>query len=496
MVRRGEDSHISQRYFIPPKYKVIIPERDDRMHRPPRNCFSFHLSTLDAGLRFPLHQDIEDILIHLGMSVKASLVAKVIREQKEKLIAAARLSGLVLPPSPSVHSSEPTPSAPSLVPYSEAQSSEPGHGIGSDTNEPEPLPLEHPPPILTIEAKKKARTEKAKPSEEEISIALCEIEDRQNKLDRAREQDHVEASRPPRQFSGTRVILKWKISPESCIMKTRAGEDSLELYQACILPQDQFALTVMPDTKLEEIVAHDLMRAANVAHNLTLRSHHWRIWCQDAEALAQYLEKEKVEIKLAESEESFQASQNEVARLTRESSESFAADQEAGKKEAPNSPEFAKMLKDARVSGSQDFKNSPIFDRLVMEKAAEFEVMGFCKCQSQVHKLGGFKADFYPSKLEPELDGNGEKAPVVEEESEDLEGHEFSFLLQDPDPATEGMLPPGDQAHEEGDDLLDVATLLGPTSRSAILATFLGMGLFCKGPVIWDYVKCIGYGIL
>ncbi|KAK6156716.1 hypothetical protein DH2020_010964 [Rehmannia glutinosa] len=155
-------------------------------------------------------------------------------------------------------------------------------------------------------------------------MPLREIEDRQSKLALTREQDHVEAARPSRQFLGTRVIPKWNISPESCILKTRAGEDSLELYQACILPQDQFSLSIMPETKLEEIAAHDFMRvprfpsyfvclhfflvfshlivffalfkAANVAHNLTLRIHHWRVRCQEAKAQAHRLDKEKAAI--------------------------------------------------------------------------------------------------------------------------------------------------------------------------------------------------------
>ncbi|KAK6156715.1 hypothetical protein DH2020_010963 [Rehmannia glutinosa] len=198
-VRHSKVSHITHRYFIPPEYKMIIPGHNDRMHKPPRNCFSFHLSTLDAGLHFPLHSDIEDVLIHLSLcltqfapnvvrqilwfivlmrhfkvepsathfwalfSITTSTKTNdrwffyltsrpfcfaccwVIREQNEKLIVVAKSSGLVLPPSPSVHSSEPTLGAPSLIPSGKVKSSTSGHGVGSDTNEPAPLPLEHVP---------------------------------------------------------------------------------------------------------------------------------------------------------------------------------------------------------------------------------------------------------------------------------------------------------------------------------------------------------------
>ncbi|KAK6132130.1 hypothetical protein DH2020_034121 [Rehmannia glutinosa] len=250
-------------------------------------------------------------------------------------------------------------------------------------------------------------------------------------------------------------------------MKTRTGEDSLELYQACILPRDQFALGALPDTRLEDIAAHDLMRAANIVHNLTLRGHHWRIRFMEAEAHATRLEKEKVAIeakmrseyetrlktlesKLSEletrardSEASLKLEREEVVRLAREGQESFSAGQEAGKREALNSPAFANRLIEARRKGAQDFKTSHVFDRLVVEKAAEFEVLGFYKCQSQLQKFGGFKPNFDPSKLDPELDGNGEKTSLEGVEEENLEDHEFGFLLQDPDLAVAKSFPRG-----------------------------------------------------
>ncbi|KAK6152739.1 hypothetical protein DH2020_012378 [Rehmannia glutinosa] len=189
-------------------------------------------------------------------------------------------------------------------------------------------------------------------------------------------------------------------------MKTRTGEDSLELYQACILPLDQFALGTMPDTRLEDIAAHDLMRvlffldlhlivlslftlvylissyfslAANIVHNLTLRGHHWRIRFMEAEAHATRLEKEKVAIeaemrseyetrlktlesKLSEletraRESSAQTEREEVVRLAREGQESFAR---ARGREAGGSQlsAFANRPTQARRKGAQDFKTS------------------------------------------------------------------------------------------------------------------------------------------
>ncbi|KAK6127195.1 hypothetical protein DH2020_039079 [Rehmannia glutinosa] len=416
----------------------------------------------------------------LGMSVKASLVAKVIKKRRRDL---SRLR------SPQVSLSSLhllfTPAIPSPLlgrdPIWRGPTSEPDPEVRSSGLEPDPLAIERPPPILTIEAgetsdpkgknKSKGKKDKArshsgskskgsngeKPSEEEISTALREIEDHQKKLALAREQAQAEASRPQRPFSGTRLVPKWNISSESSILKTRAGEDSLELYHGCILPQDQFALGVMPDTKLEKIAAHDLMRREKQTIEAKTKAEYDSCIREIMVNLA------KLEARVKHSEESLQASRNEVAHLTRESRESFVAGQEAGKRETLNSPEFAQKLKDARIAGARDFKNSPDFDQLVVEKAVEFEVMGFFKCQSQTFKLGGFKTDFDPSKLDPELDGNGEKAPIMEEENEDLGSHEFGFLLQDSGSTDEGVPPPGGQTHEEGDDLLDVTALLGPS---------------------------------
>ncbi|KAK6121198.1 hypothetical protein DH2020_045060 [Rehmannia glutinosa] len=530
-VRRDDASHIRHRYFIPPEYKIIIPGRDDRMHDPPPICFTFHLASLDAGLRFPLHSTIEEILIRLnvltkeeilslaglspavvprtqtlGMAVRSSAIAKVIKERKERLITAARSSGLNIPPSPSVHSSDPGSDALLAIPLGGAHGQALSHEVQSHARDPDPLPIDNPPPMLTIEAgaasdpkdkgkgkskkhksrsrsgskskskssrgskqkKKKARVEKEQPSEEEISAALHEIALRQKTLNEAREQTRIETSQPQREFSGTRVIPSWNISPESSIMKTRMGEDSLELYQVCILPHNQFALGSMPETRLEDIAAHDLMRAANIVHNLTLRGHHWRVHFMEAEARATRLEKEKTVIeanvrsKYETLLKSIESKLFEFETRARDSETSLKlAQEEAGKREALNSPDFVNRLLEARHKGAHDFKTSPIFDRLVVEKAAEFEVLGFYKCQSQLQKFGDFKPDFDPSKLDPELDGNGEQPFLEGVEEENIEGHEFGFLLQDSDPAAEEV-PPQDEGAGvvEGDDLLDVASLL------------------------------------
>ncbi|KAK6115241.1 hypothetical protein DH2020_007510 [Rehmannia glutinosa] len=154
-------------------------------------------------------------------------------------------------------------------------------------------------------------------------------------------------------------------------MKTRTGEDSLELYQACILPHDQITLGVMSDTRLEDITTHDLMRAANIVHNLTLRGHHWRVRFMEAEDRATRFEKEKVaieaktkskyepriklvesklsefEIRAKNSEASLKVAHYGVDRLTAKVNKALVLDKRS-KRKAFNSPEFANQPLGAR----------------------------------------------------------------------------------------------------------------------------------------------------
>lgn len=51
-----------------------------------------------------------------------------------------------------------------------------------------------------------------------------------------------------------------RYSSPSSVMNTRFGEDSFQLYKACLLPTDETTLASTEHCKLEEIAAHDLMR--------------------------------------------------------------------------------------------------------------------------------------------------------------------------------------------------------------------------------------------
>ncbi|KAK6160312.1 hypothetical protein DH2020_003693 [Rehmannia glutinosa] len=182
------------------------------------------------------------------------------------------------PPSPWFTPNDPSSATPT-VPLGGSQDGEPIAVAQAPTHDLHPLVTESPQPLLAIEAgeaidpkgkgkskskskskknkdrsrlakskgsggskqKKKVRVEKEKPTDEEISVALAAIASRQKKLLEAREQVRVETSRPQPEFSGTRLIPSWNISPESSILKTRVGEDSLELYQGCSRPWIEFS---------------------------------------------------------------------------------------------------------------------------------------------------------------------------------------------------------------------------------------------------------------
>ncbi|KAL2249946.1 UNVERIFIED_CONTAM: hypothetical protein Sindi_2468300 [Sesamum indicum] len=58
---------IKRKYYIPADYDIKIPRSFDRMHQPPEGYCALSILHLDAGLRFPLPREVNDILIRLGL---------------------------------------------------------------------------------------------------------------------------------------------------------------------------------------------------------------------------------------------------------------------------------------------------------------------------------------------------------------------------------------------------------------------------------------------
>ncbi|KAL2232445.1 UNVERIFIED_CONTAM: hypothetical protein Sindi_1424500, partial [Sesamum indicum] len=58
---------LKRKYYIPADYDIKIPRSFDRMHQPPEGYCALSVLHLDAGLRFPLPREVNDILIRLGL---------------------------------------------------------------------------------------------------------------------------------------------------------------------------------------------------------------------------------------------------------------------------------------------------------------------------------------------------------------------------------------------------------------------------------------------
>lgn len=129
-----------------------------------------------------------------------------------------------------------------------------------------------------------------------------------------------------------------------------------------------------------------------------------------------------------EAEKALLKSKLEIERLTQHGQESFEAGRAAGRLEMADSEEFQSAIRQARVSGAKDYLTSPTFELILAGKAAEHEVIGFLRCQSQALKLGGFKEGFDLGLLDPAMGGS--LAPAAEEVEEENAGEdgEFGYL--------------------------------------------------------------------
>lgn len=137
-----------------------------------------------------------------------------------------------------------------------------------------------------------------------------------------------------------------------------------------------------------------------------------------------------------EAEKALLKSKLEIERLKQHGQESFEAGRAAGRLEMADSDEFRSAIRQARVSGAKDYLRSPSFELVLAGKAAEHEVIGFVRCQSQVLKLGGFKEGFDLESLDPAMGGNLELPPPAAENEENggEEGDlDFGNLVEDKD---------------------------------------------------------------
>ncbi|PIN20235.1 hypothetical protein CDL12_07076 [Handroanthus impetiginosus] len=119
--------------------------------------------------------------------------------------------------------------------------------------------------------------------------------------------------------------------------------------------------------------------------------------------------------------------QLEVAQAEKESIyEAGCAD---SKSKFMNFSEYEDLIQQIWLQGARDFKKSAMFQGLVEEKVAEFILMAFMKCQSQIAKLGGFKPEFDLNQLDPFKMANLEDCPPPEPSSNEP-SDEFTELRE------------------------------------------------------------------
>ncbi|KAK4412403.1 hypothetical protein Salat_2887300 [Sesamum alatum] len=233
-------------------------------------------------------------------------------------------------------------------------------------------------------------------------------------------------------MEGEKLIPDWAISGQSSILKTHMGQDSWEMYNACLLPRDQATLVPTAHTRIEEHHAHVLTQAMTFGYHLSLRCSYWQ-----REKLASDEKLFEAQKKLEESNSSRAAAEERVRQLEAQledltfrsrieadtagtvaleagKKEGFSAGCETGKAEGLLAGRDAylasevhkEFVEQTRLQEARDFLKSPTFQVAVEIKATNFLDQGFERCKSQVRKLKGFAEGFNLSWLDPTLDGN------------------------------------------------------------------------------------------
>ncbi|KZV45160.1 hypothetical protein F511_11760 [Dorcoceras hygrometricum] len=67
-LRSSDISFIKEKGGMSDRFEVVIPNPNERAHRPPRGFHSFYINQLEMGLRFPLPRFIADLCQHIKIS--------------------------------------------------------------------------------------------------------------------------------------------------------------------------------------------------------------------------------------------------------------------------------------------------------------------------------------------------------------------------------------------------------------------------------------------
>ena len=104
--------------------------------------------------------------------------------------------------------------------------------------------------------------------------------------------------------------------------------------------------------------------------------------------------------KLVEYEGQIYDLEQKYQQLTFDKEEAYGRGLADGKGKFLRSSDYADAIRQARLDGARAFMQSPTFQSMVDEKAAEYGFLAFLKCQAQVQHLGGFKEGFNVDQLD------------------------------------------------------------------------------------------------
>ncbi|KAK4434753.1 hypothetical protein Salat_0638200 [Sesamum alatum] len=216
----------------------------------------------------------------------------------------------------------------------------------------------------------------------------------------AREELRAPSSRTA-EMVGDKLDPDWAISARSSVLRSLVGQDSWELYKACLLECDQVLLAQTAHTRVEEHIAYVLTQVMAFSHDLSLKCSMFRHQKGVAESRVTDLQKEISEAK-QKVQELFDAkaaleveNANLIAQLHWEVG-GRALGVTEGRKVFLCSDECKKMTATYRLKGAQDFLKTPTFRLAVDIQSARF--------LNEVDHLKGFVNEFDRTHLGPSLD--------------------------------------------------------------------------------------------
>ncbi|KAG8363608.1 hypothetical protein BUALT_Bualt19G0040200 [Buddleja alternifolia] len=262
-------------------------------------------------------------------------------------------------------------------------------------------------------------------------------------------------------FDGESWDPKWKVSSESSIFEMGAGGTSFELYKACMLPRDKARFIDAPHPNVEH-GAHSWAQTGLAMHQLSLSNSYWKNekLVGNAEISSLRKAKEKLDADLVDAKgalrdallrfdeiearhtteldakdkllviekQKFIDLQHEMSNLhaqlreetKKEKEVSFKVGLSKGVDGFLRSEDYEKLVKKHRHDGAKDFKQSTIFQKIMLNKASSDTLSGFTNCKRQFFHLGGIKKGFDLKKLDPCM--ISEPIPGDDDDDDDEEG--------------------------------------------------------------------------